>query len=489
MYRQPSKRKELIKLTAVYAGMTILVAVIVTLIVFFVLGFRFDSGKGRVEQYAFLQFSSVPSGATVKIDGTTLGSKTPNKSSVPAGKHEVIMSRDGYETWGKNISVKAGAMMWLNYALLIPKNLTVEPVANYESIYLSLASPEGHSMLIEGRSDTPTFDLVDLSSDTIKSTKLIIPSNLYSEPATVGVSHIFSIEKWDDSGRYVLVKHTYNDKVEWLVMDTQDIASTKNITRLFDVTISNIYFAGNGGNSLYALDSKDIRKLDLSAETISKPLVNNVTSFDVYNESNIIIYNGNDISGANKRVVGLYREGDSKPYIIRTITGSADVPFYIATAHYFNEDYVAVAEGKKVDILSGSYPGTTSDSANSLKVITSFTSQEDIRNLSFSPSGEYVFIQSGAYFASYDLEYQTLSSSTINGTGEVSKLKWIDNNHVWSDRGGILTIREFDGTNNHIINTVLVGQDATLTHNGRFLYSINKSATSYQLQRVRMILP
>jgi hypothetical protein len=489
MYQQPSKRKKLIKLIAVYVIMTLAVIAIVTLIVFFVLGYRLDTGNGRLEQYAFLQFSSIPSGATVTIDGMGVGSKTPNKSSVPAGKHEVVMWRDGYETWRKNVDIKAGTLTWLNYALLIPKKLTVEPVASYESIYMTLASPEGHYILVEGRADTPTFDLVDLGSDTIKSTKLTISASLYSEPTTTGVTHKFTISKWDEGGRYVLIKHTYGDKYEWLVMDTQDVALTKNITRLFDVSISSISFYGTSGNIFYVLDLNDIRKLDLSAETISKPLVSSVTSFEIYNDSNIITYVGNGTAGTSQRVVGIYREGDSKSYVLRTVTSSADVPLYIATAHYFNEDYVVIAEGKKVDILSGSYPDTTSDSVTSLKVIASFMSKEDIHNLMFSPTGEYVFIQSGAYFASYDLEYQTFTSSTIEGTGDVPTIKWIDNNHVWSDYVGNLTIREFDGTNSHSINPVLAGQDATLTHNGRFLYSVNKSTAGYQLQRVRMILP
>ena len=491
MYRRPSKRKELIKLIVIYIGMTLAVVATVTLIVFFVLGYRLDTGNGRVEQYAFFQFSSIPSGATVTIDGAVVGSKTPNKSSVPAGKHKVVMWRDGYETWSKTVDVKAGTLTWLNYTLFIPKKLTVEPVASYESIYMTLASPspKGHYMLIEGRADTPTFDLVDLNSNTIKSTKLAIPASLYSEPTTAGVTHTFTIEKWDDDGRYVLIKHAYGDNNEWLVMDTQDVSLTKNITQLFNVSISSISFSGTSGNIFYILDSNVIRKLDLSAETISKPLVSNVTSFDIYNDSNIITYVGSGASGTSQRVVGLYREGDDKSYILRVITSSADVPLHIATTHYFNEDYVVIAEGKKVDILSGSYPDTTSDSATSLKVIASFTSNDDIRNLIFSPTGEYVFVQSGAYFASYDLEYQTFTSSTIGGTGDMSTLKWVDNTHVWSDRGGTITIREFDGANVHTINSVIVGQDATLTHNGRFLYSINKSTAGYQLQRVRMILP
>jgi len=192
------KRKLLIKQIIIYVIMTLIVLLTVSFITFFMLGFRFDADKGNLEQYAFLQFNSSPSGATVVIDGVDVGTKTPNKKSVPAGKYQVEMWRDGYETWQKSVDIKSGAITWLNYALLVPKKLTVEPVADYESVYSSLASPKGEAMIIEKRSDTPTFNLVDLGSDTIKTTILTISTNLYSESTTVGVVHTFDIDKWDD---------------------------------------------------------------------------------------------------------------------------------------------------------------------------------------------------------------------------------------------------------------------------------------------------
>jgi len=487
MDSKPFKRKSSVKHIFVYALMTLAVFAIVTLITLFMLGFRF--AEGNLEQNAFLQFSSSPSGATVSVDGKVIGSKTPNKDQVAAGKHDIVMWRDGYETWNKSVDIKSGTLTWLNYTLLVPKKLTVEPVAGYDSVNGSLASPKVNGILIQKSSSVPTFELVDLGSDTIKSTSLTIPANTYSEPSTVGIAHTFKVEKWDDGGRYVLVNHIFGEKSEWLVMDTQNVSLTKNVTRLFDLSMSNVVFSGTSGSILYALDSSDIRKFDLSAGTISKPFVSNVSSFEINNETKVITYIGAGKSETSERVVGVYREGDDGPSVLRTVTSGPDVPLAIATSHYFNENYIAILDDKKIDILSGSYPSPNSDNANTMKIISSFSVTENASRLTFSPTGEYVLVQSGAYFASYDLEYRKLATSNIEGNGAVSSLKWLDDNHVWSDRDGKLTIREFDGANMHIISSVVFGQDAILTSNGRYLYSINKSDKGYQLQRVRMILP
>jgi hypothetical protein len=483
------KRKRLAKRIFINAFMSVAVLVIVTVITLLMLGFRFDANKGSLEQNAFLQFDSTPSGATVSIDGVVSGSNTPSKNSVPAGRHKIVMWRDGYQTWQKTVNLGPGTLTWLNYTLLVPKSLPIESVANYKSIYSTLASPSGRYMLVQPESNSPTFNLIDLSSDTIKSTNISIPSNVYTQPTTTSGVNTFKPIAWDGGERYVIVSHTYGAKTEWIVLDTQDITASKNVTQLFDLGISKIVFSDNSGNNLYALDSGDIRKLDLNAGTISKPLVSNVTSFDFYNGTKVITYVGNGKSGTTQRVLGIFREGDDSPAVIRTVNTSSSVPLNIATAFYFNENYVAVSQGNQVDIMSGSYPNTTSDNTNSLKVVASFKTKQDINNLSFSPAGQYVLAQSGANFASYDLEYQKLSESTIKSVGMVSPLMWLDGNHIWSDADGTLTIRDFDGANVYTINPVLVGQGVTLTNNGRFLYSVNKNPKGFQLQRVRMILP
>lgn len=472
----------------IYALMAAVVCVVVPLITLYMLGYHLDADNRNIRQYAFLQFGSVPSGATVSVDGAVTSSNTPSKTSVPAGKHNVIMWRNGYEKWQKSVNLKPGTLTWLNYILLIPKDLELQSTSKYPAISYSLASPKGGYMLIQPKANEAKFDLVDLGSDKAKTTSLELPASFYaSSPGGV-----FKPEKWSDNERYVLLTYKYAGRQEWIVMDTQDLSQSKNITKVFDLTLKNVNFAGSGGSSLYALDDDDIRKLDLSADTISRPLVSNVADYSVYNKLKIITYTGTDKIDKNKRVAGIYRDGDKSPAVIKTISGSAGTPIHIATANYFNENYVALSYGKKVEVFSGSYPNTTSDSSNNMKVVETFNAKSDVGRLSFSPTGKYVFIQSNAYFASYDLEYRNLAESTVAiGDKKALPIKWLDDNHIWSDGNGKLIIREFDGSNSHDINAVIEGQDATLTSNGRFLYSLGrqKSGSGYQLQRVRMILP
>jgi len=484
MHHHDSKQNKLIKIIAVYTLMTVSTIAIVTFIVLFVLGFRIDTDKRQLEQYAFLQFNSKPTGAMVAIDGNIVSGQTPNKSSVPGGSHEFVIWKDGYETWRKTLDVKSGTLTWLNYILMIPKKLDVESIAPYNSIYASLSSPAGKYMIIQKLSDTPDFDLVDLSADSTKTVQLSIAKKNYSEAYTTSVKHTFTVDKWDQGERYLLIKHGYNDKTEWLVVDTQNAENTVNITKLFDLSFSNIEFSGNGGNILFVLESGNIRKLDIGAAIISKPLVSTVKKFSLY-DNNVITYVGNNAAGA--RLVGVYHDGDALPYVIKNITTDDSVKLQAVSAHYFNEDYIAIAEGKKIEIFSGDYRSVANGASN-LTLVKSIDAEFDIQKLDFSPVGQYVLAQSGANFISYDIEYQNLVISTVDGDTMTSPLRWLNKSYFWADSNGQLTVREFDGTNPRSINSVVSGQSVTITKNERYIYSINKLETGYQLQRVRLVL-
>lgn len=490
MYRRPSKKKDLLRRVITYAIMTISVIVLVTGLILMLLGYRLDTVNGQLEQGALLQFETVPSGASVMIDDKVLTARTPTKNTVRAGMHTIIMQRDGYETWQKTLDIKAGTLTWLNYARLVPKERKPSNVVDYTQLHASLATADGKSIIVQQLPSVPNFQVVDIRSDEIKSTDLTIPTAIYSEAGTAGITHTFTISQWDDGGRYALLRHDYGDKKEWLVLDTRDANATKNVTALLDIDITSAVFSGNSGNILYALTAGDIRKLDLSGATISRTLVTQVTNFNLF-ETNVITYVGVNPSNAAERVVGLYREGDTAPHVLRTTASPATTPLHIATGRYFNQDYVVISEGNKVDILRGSYPSAAAEDTNTLSDFATFSFVANVDRVSLSPVGDYVLAQAGPEFSSYDIEHQRLIHYTAE-TNEgviVAPVKWLDNDHTWTDYSDQLILREFDGANTTTINQSVTGQAVALTQNGRWLYSVGRTDTGYQLQRVRMVLP
>lgn len=487
MFRRPSKKQKFIQRLIVYAVMVLAILAIVAGTVLFILGYRLSGDRGQLEQVAIIQFDSTPSGAEIIIDGRSVNARTAAKQSVLVGTHSFIVQRDGYETWSKTLTLGARSLTWLDYIRLVPKELALEKVATYTSVAAEKTAPDGRFMLIQEKASQPVYQWIDLRSETIKTSTLTLPASAYSSAANDDIKHTFTLDSWDQGGRYILVKHNYGSKSEWIVMDTQNVSESVNVTRLLGLNVSSLKFASTNGNILYGLADGVVRKLDLSSATISRGLVSNVQSFDVF-ETNIITYVGTDSDDENIKVAGIYRDGDAQSHVLRRVSSKA-TPLAIDASRYFSDYYVAIAEGLKVTILKGTYPASSDESAASLGQFAEFMAAADVETLGFSNEGDYLVAQSGLTFASYEIEHQRLTNASIAATGtRAQTLRWLDRAYLWAVHDGQLSIREFDGTNVHVINAAELGFDAALSQNGRFLYSIGKSEDGYQLQRVKMIL-
>ena len=273
------------------------------------------------------------------------------------------------------------------------------------------------------------------------------------------------------------------------MVDTENVSQSINVTRLLSVGFKDLHFAGSNGRTLFGLaDDNNIRKLDLSSATISRALVSHVDSFDLF-DTNTISYVGTDPANHTKRVAGVYRDGDEQPHVLRTVD-SLDTVLKIAIGNYFNDNYVAIAEGSKVTILTGSYQTTGNDDMTELKQFASMDLPGSVTQLSFSPKSDYILAQAGSAFMTYEIEHTRSESGSLDPTPTAAStpLQWLDVSHVWNRQSGSLVMRDFDNSNVYSISSVAPGYDATLSQNGRFLYSIGTTAEGFTLQRVKMIL-
>lgn len=484
MFKKPTRKQFIIRRIIFSFLATVSVAIIVTAAVLFMLGYRLNTESGTLQQGALLQFDSRPSGADVYINDTLIGGKTATKQSVIAGTHSIIMKKAGYEDWSRTVTVTPGTLTWLNYTRFVPVNRTPASVQNFTELSQLTFSPDLKYGLAHEAPSSPVFHVLDLRSETVKPQPVTLPGALYSEAATAGVEHSFSIVRWNAPSRHVLLRHDFSGKTEWIVFDTENVDRSVNVTTLLSTDFKDIQFAGTNGSVLYGLTSDGLlRKLDLSAGSISRAFVTHVSTFQMF-ATNIIVYEGQHPDDAAVQRVGVYRDGDDASNVLRE--APVGTPLHVATSQYFGDDYVAIAEGEYVTILKGSYPSAQARAAaTSLKPYATFTLGQPVEILSFSPSGEYVLAQGTSQAKSYEIEYKR-ESGVFSSNG---KLSWLDAAHLWSDGDNTLTMRDFDGTNVHQLATVASGYGVTLSQNGRFVYLVHKKdATSANLQRIRMIL-
>ena len=468
--------------------MCLSIIALVIVLLFIVLGYRFNRSDGRIEQGGLLQFDTRPGGADVTVDGTMAGSRTASKATVGAGPHFITMGRTGYRQWQKSVNVAPGSVVWLNYARLIPNELKVDSVANFPALAQSRASFDGKWIAVKENIATPNIGLIDISREAVRQSTLVLPAASFTAPA-IGKSQAFSLEAWDPTNRYVLVKHTFNDTdMEWLIVDTENVAQTVNLTKLVNVPMSKVLFSGASSNTVFVQVGNDVRKVEISAGTLSRPLVSNVVDFSLYDRSTIV-YTTAILPETGKRTAGYYEDGTEKPHVLKTYEDDGKAPLRVAIGKYFNEQYVALGYGDIIDIYRGRLPsGEATVAAMTLE--TTITQPGGVEFLEIRNNGRFVVIQKGGDFQVYDNELKQVSKTTLkNANAAAGKLNWLDGYYAWSDLDGTLRLYEFDGANQQDIMTVVPGQAVTLAQDGVFLYGFTATNEGYHLSRARLILP
>ncbi len=489
MYRPPSKRTQLIQRITIYTVMSVSVIVLVAILVFFMLGYQINRTDGKIEQGGLVQFNTQPAGADIKIDGITLGTRTAARKTMNTGQHAISMERQGYKTWQKSVEVTAGGILWLTYARLVPNELPTANVASFGAVAGTASSPDNKWMAIKEDASTPIIHLADLSRDDVEVTNIELPSESYTAPAPEK-SQAFSLETWNPSSRFLLVKHTYDDdKVEWIVADTQNIEATKNITTLLGVNATKVLFTGNSTSILYALVDNTVRKIDLNAATLSGPLVSNVAEFSLY-DNNTVVYSTLPDPATQMRSVGYFNDGAAKARTIRSYSDNGQIPLHIAVGKYFDDYYIAISYDKAIEILKGALPRSDASTPSAMTAYATMSIPSGVQHLSIVTNGRFVVAQTPTSFVTNDLELKKTTTTELKDTTLLPReLRWLDGYTIWNDQGGKLRLYEFDGANQHEIMSVVPGMSVTYSPSAKYLYGIAQSSDGkFHLQRVRMIL-
>ena len=103
-----------IRFTLVALGVLIFV-LITPALVLYARGFKYDFSKMQVVKTGTLVVESEPRDATISLGDRQIKNKTPlNIRFLLPGDYEVIISKDGYQTWSKRLSIQPQFVTWAN---------------------------------------------------------------------------------------------------------------------------------------------------------------------------------------------------------------------------------------------------------------------------------------------------------------------------------------------------------------------------------------
>ena len=438
--------------------MVIAVIIMVIILAFLVSGYWINSNF-EVDRQGLLQLSSIPTGATVSIDGVENSwlERTNTSKNLSSGEHTIVLTKDGYDSWTKTINVSEGLLYRIHYPRLFLNERSKEnvlDVANYSSATIS---PD-HSFLIL-TNNTTEWSSADLNSETIK-------------PATIDVSQLFSATSsaentktglfpgeiqtvhWDKDSTHALFKVKFGDSTEWLLLDVKNPKDSVNITKEFGNNFSDIQILDNSSGNLLAIQNGNLHKIDLSNKSISIVLVENVVDFDHYNQNEVIFsaLNPNSTKDDNKYYIGMFKIGDSEITTLKEMSAPAKV-----TLSKFYED-------KYITILA--------EDSLTLYKKDDFTKLDNF-TLSFAPdsievghNGEFITMRAGTKIATLDMESMSVAEWNV----ESEDFDWIDNDMIYSVTDGKLIVYDYDGLNRREIATNVSSRFPAAITDDKWLY-------------------
>ena len=426
---EKAKRRQSLKVIISEAIMVITVILTVTILAFLVSGYWINSNF-EVERQGLLQVSSIPTGADVSIDGENPSwlQRTNMSKVLSSGKHAVVLTKDGYDSWSKTINISEGLLYRLHYPRLFLNDRTKETVLNDINPTVATISPDHSYLLLTN--NTTDWDFINLDNENPKTTKIDI-SKLFSSVDTVDSTEekLFTGEildiNWDYDSNHALFKVKSEDTLEWVLLDVKNVKNSINLTKEFGSNFSEIQILDNSSNNLLAIQNNNLHKINLSNKNLSNVLVENIIDFDHYN--------GNEVIFSTNNYVGILKIGDDK------ITKLKDVstPAKVTLSKFYDDKYITILE----------------DDLVSLYKKDGFTRLLDFK-LSFKPefievghSGEFITMYSGQNIATLDME----SMAIIEWSVDNENFGWIDNDMIYAVSNNELIVYDYDGFNRRII--------------------------------------
>lgn len=489
------KKRQMVRVIIAEVGMVLSVIAIVVVAVLAAMGFMI-SGNGEIEQSGLMQLHTMPTGATVQIDGSTIFSRTNLSRTLTAGTHSLELSRDGYDTWKKDINIYAGVLMRLYYPRLFLQNRKVETVKilSEDSGLEFYAPSQGGSYILYAEKQSAEWQLLDMRGDEVKTTPLdlsgILPGMVeVQQPkakttAQTIETHSYQfdgkIDKviWSANEEKVLVKVDYNDKSEWVLVNLRNIAESLNITRTFGLGNIQVEMIDSSASQLYILDKQQLKRINTTDRVMSRVLLDHVLSFASYGAKVIYVAENSE----KEQFIGVYRDDEKGGTVVKEVPEGKKV--VVALSSYYDEDYLIYSLGDEITILYGKIPNYSEDNTKLTELKELVTDQKLVKapeKISVSADGEFVVAQTSVQYMVLDLDMGDLYEYEAPS----AELKWFSSGMMYAIKDSGILVWDFDNTNQRNLAESVqnLGDEAgeildnavTVAPNNRWIYYLSKN--------------
>ena len=466
-------RRQSLKIIISESIMVITVVLMVVILAFVASGY-WVGADFKVERQGMLQISSIPTGASVEVDGDAPWFQRTNTSKVlSSGEHEIKLEKEGYDTWSKTINIREGLLYRIHYPRLFLTEREKSTTYDVSAANFITVSPDRTKMLLVG--NTTEWTLLNLDSDTIEAKKIDI-SKLFSsvslaDDAKTGLfsGQIISAN-WSRGNDKILFKVSTETSTEWVLLAINNIKDSTNITREFATNFSSLDILDNSANNLLAIRNGNLHKIDVSSRQISAVLIENVLDYDYFGQevvfSSIAKENITDTKtvdpGSNsdnvaspKYYIGVIKLGDAEPKKLGDFE-SAPQPFI---SHFYEDKYITVVLKDTIIVYKKDNFEEIFKSAINLTPTKTKIGHD----------GEFVAMIDDTKVATLDMESLSINDWSLDS----AKYGWLDGDMLYSVNDNKLYVYDFDGLNRRELSSGVSSRFPVTITADKWLYYVS----------------
>lgn len=433
-----------------YALMAIVVSLGTLLILYLAYGYDIDRKTGTLIQNGIVFVDSKPQGARIFLNEVPQSRGTDTRLVLPAGVYTIRLEREGYRHWERTFTLDGGEIERLVYPFLLPNELVTTDVARYDATPgLAMQSPDRRWVLVQRPGQTYQFDVFDLADTDKAPATFIVPPAILSEPSADAA---LEFVEWSNDNRHVMVKRTYGEASEYLMLNHEKPEESLNINVTLGITPAKITLRDKKADQFYYLDAMPgvLRVGNTRDKTISAPLLSMVVDYQSYSDDILLFVTQEDVEAGEAEF--RIREGD-RVYPLKTVPQSDR--YVLDVARYDGQwFYVAGAAADNMTFVYENPLAALKATPRASPKVVAIMRLDNPRFASFSANTQYVAVQSGNKLLTLDLEdrsrYRTILPHDI---ALAQQIKWMDGHRFIYTVNEQSFITDFDGSNQNTLVT------------------------------------
>lgn len=472
-FLDPEKQKAHSRRLALgYALIGLVLVLATTILLYLAYGFGLDR-EGRVIQNGLIFVSSHPVGADVHVNKQRYKDQTNTRLPLPAGQYTMELSRQGYDTWKRAITVEGGIVERFDYPFLYPSRLQTAITKQYQATPSVVSTSHDRRWLLVGLPSLNEFDLYDLNAKKPAPGAVAVGTDILTVGSTTTGWEVID---WAANNRHVLLKRAYqrNGQVanEYILFDRENPVASQNLSVLFGFTPTSLYFNGRAQDKFYAFDQAGAQVFTVEVKKPTpQPYLSGVLAFAPDGDTVLYITDANASTG---KVFVRMRQKTDAPHTIRQLP--AGDTYSAELSNYAGDTFAVVGarSENKVYVYENPLAALEDDSRAGLAPVH-ILKVDAPSYVSFSPGKRIIMAENADRFATYDAEtdkgyaYQIAAPLDAPAT----HASWMDGFRLNVISGGHVVAFDYDGSNTRKLSAanpvLLPGFD----RNYRYLYTFN----------------